>query len=211
MITRNQLVPNFTEMQVSDQFLNPRGAGIVTQDLPERTEVVRLGNSWAIRTAEVACVTAVPTTTAPHYLWNGEPAGGKSYIIDNLGWMCTTSAGAASMFAMLVCLNVLPLTSAPATADALEIASLNGRNYSGKAKTGHTATVIDDKWWPLGNVVNSNALTATVGCSIWQFVEGSIIVPPGYLLNLACIAVNATAKGKFVIQYHEVQLPVVTN
>jgi hypothetical protein len=211
MITRNQLVPNLNELQTTDVFGSPRGEQIITQGTPERMEMVRLGNSWVIRTAAIACVTAIPTTTASSYLWNGEPSGGKSYVIDNIGWICTTSAAAASMFGLLLCLNKAPLTAAPATADTLNIATLNGRGYGGNAATGHTATVVDDNWWSVGNSGNTNALTATGGYTLWCVLEGSVIITPGRILGLACIAVNTTAAGKFIIQYHEVQIPNVTS
>jgi hypothetical protein len=211
LLARNQSVPQLFELQPTAAYTNSRGETLTAQSLPERAELTRLGNSWVIRTAAVACVTAVPTTTAPASIWNGEPAGGKSYVIDNIGWVCTTSNAAATMFGLLACLNVLPLASQPASTDTLAISSLNGRKYSGKAGMSHTVTVVDDNWVALGNAGNTNALTATVGYTLWVPIEGLIIVPPGYLLNLAVIAQSTTAFGKFMVQYHEVQLPVVTN
>lgn len=186
---------------------NPRGEDLIAQALPERTELCRQGNSWVIRTAAVACVTAIPTTTAPASIWNGEPQGGLIYVIDNISWTCTTSAGAASMFGLLTCLNVQPLTSAPATTDTLVISSTNGRKYAGRAVMSHTVTVVDDGWVAWGNSGNTNALTATVGYSFQVPIEGQLILAPGFLLNLACIAVNTTAIGKFCVHYHEVNLP----
>ena len=210
MFTRDRLVADLSE-QHGVLFTNPRGELLVSPALPERAELVRLGNSWIIRTAAVACVTAVPTTTAPAYLWNGENVGGKSYVIDALGWICTTSAGSRSMFALLACLNQTPVSAAPATADPLAIATLGGRAYSGLAAMGHAATVVDDNWVPIGQTGNtaplgSTAGRATVGLTVWQPIQGTIIVPPQYLLNLACIAVNTTAAGQFAVLYHEVQL-----
>jgi hypothetical protein len=206
--TRNLLVENLPELMPGNAFGNPRGDMQVAQALPERADLVRLGNSWLLRTSAVACVTALPTTAAAAYLWNGEPPTGKSYVIDDIGWLCTTSAGAASMFALLAMLNILPLTSAPSTADTPVISSLNGRKYPGRAGMGHAATVVDDKWYPLGTSANSNALTNTVGFALEVPIQGGIIVPPGYLLNLACLAANTTAAGQFIVTFHEVQTAV---
>ena len=97
---RSLVVPTLTnEGQPAPLYVDPRGAALVSQDLPERAEIARLGGTVIMRTDEVACVTAVPTTTAAHTLWNGESAGGKSYVIDRITWTCTTSNAAASSFA----------------------------------------------------------------------------------------------------------------
>jgi hypothetical protein len=177
-----------------------------------------MGGSFVLRTPEVACVTAVPTTTAPFTLWNGEAqpsatfplhAGGLVYVIDAIGWLCTTSAGAASMFQLLALIPKLPVAAQPDTAGTLVINGQSGQPYSGLAKVSVTVTVVDDGWFSAGNKAET-PLTATGGLGLEVAFEGGLIVPPGHLLALACLAVNTTAKGKFMIRYHEVELPVVT-
>lgn len=185
---------------------NPNDATIVTQLLPERAELTRRGDTYIIRTDEVACVTAVPTTTAPHVLWNGEAASGKSYVIDRIGWVCTTSAGAASMFQILAVVNQATSATQPTTADTANLISANGGLLSRSlAKTSHTVTVADDFWFPLGPSFVT-ALTATAGAALEAWVDGGIILKPKGTLGLAVIAANTTAKGKFAIRYHEIQL-----
>lgn len=190
----------------------------VVQGLPPRTELTRIGGSYVIRTPEVACVTAVPTTTAPFAFWNGEAQpsatfptspGGLVYVIDAIGWLCTTSAGAASMFQLLALIPKLPTAAQPDTAGTLVIDGLSGQPYAGLAKVSATVTVVDDGWFSLGNKIET-PLTATGGAGLEVPAEGGIIIPPGHLLALAILAVNTTAKGKFMIRYHEVELPVVT-
>lgn len=208
---RNTAVRNLPADGMSEQpDINNRGESVVAQGLPERTEIVRLGGSFVKLSDAVACVTAIPTTAAPHYLWNGEPANGKSYVVDSLNWQCSTSAGAASMFSMLACLSILPVTAQPATADtAATVSTLNGRKYGGRAQTSHTVTIVDDKWWPLGLPFHSGALTATVGAQLEVPVNGLIIIPPGCGLSVAVLAVNTTALGRLAYRWHEVQLPVL--
>ena len=78
-------------------------------------ELTRRGTTFGKLTDAVAAIaTAIPTTTAAHTLWNGEPIGGKCYIIDSLTWYCITSTGAASSFGMLACLNPTVVTAQPA-------------------------------------------------------------------------------------------------
>ncbi len=190
----------------------------IVQGLPPRTELTRAGGSFVIRTPEVACVTAVPTTTAPFTLWNGEAQpstayptspGGLVYVIDAIGWLCTTSAAAASMFQLLALIPKAPVAAQPDTAGTLVIDGLSGQAYSGLAKVSATVTVVDDGWFSAGNKAET-PLSATGGLGFEVPFEGGLIIPPGHLLALACLAVNTTGKGKFMIRYHEVEIPVVT-
>lgn len=185
---------------------NARGDLQVAQALPERADLVRLAKSVVLTTEAVACVDdALPTTTAPAYVWNGEDTVGASYVIDRIIWRCTTSAGAASPFQLAVTLSTGVLTQ-PATTSTVVSSSLDGTAYAGKAGIGKTATIVDYKWFPIGEGIHTGAITATVGYALDVQINGLIIVPPGYLLGLACIAANTTAVGTFHVVMHEVQM-----
>src|SRR5215472_8270195 len=86
-------------------FMNTRGDLVVAQSLPELTELVRLGNSYHVLSAATAALTAVPTTTSGHSLWNGEPATGKCYAIDSFGTVeivtDATQQNSLALFAMV--------------------------------------------------------------------------------------------------------------
>lgn len=209
---RSLVVPaNTNEAQAGNIGVDPRGAMYVSQDLPERAELTRLGSSVIWRTDEVACVTAIPTTTAPHTLWNGEAAGGKCYVIDRLVWTCTTSNAAASSFSLLAVVNKAAATSKPSTADTqAQTVYSTGKGYAGKAVSSHAVTVVDDVWFPVGPTFTT-ALTATVGSQVEAFINGSIILAPGYVMGVACVAQSTTGKGKLAIYFHEVQIPVATS
>lgn len=189
--------------------LDPFGGLVVSQGLPPLAELVRQGQSWYKVTDAENCVTAIPTTTAPHTFWNGNPTGGKSMVIDRLSWMCSVSAAAASMFSMVGMVNRFPLSAQAATADtATGVQGLAGSPpYTGGAKTSHTVTVVNDGWLPLSETFHSGALTATVGISLVVPVEGRIVLPPGYALSLAVLAANTTAEGVVGFAWHEMQLP----
>lgn len=209
---RNLVVPtNTNEGQPNPAGVDPRGAVYVSQDLPERGELARLGGSVIMRTDEVACVTAIPTTTAAHTLWNGESAGGKSLVIDKITWTCTTSAAAASAFSLVAVVNKTSSATAPATADTqAQTVYTTGRGYAGKAKPSHTVTVVDDVWFPIG-ISFVTALTATVGSQLEANINGMIVLAPGYVMGVSCVAVNTTAKGKLAFWFHEVQIATVTS
>lgn len=191
--------------------INSRGDLMTAQSLPERTELVRLGNSWAVEdTTSVVDLTGVPTTTASLSFWNGEPDGGKSYVIDRVFTTVTTSAGAASAHTLFCLLNKGPVASPSGV--SLTIGTKNGRNYPGKIVIARSATVTNDGWWPCpdqGMVSGAAAATTTIGLTVDSRINGNIVIPPRHEFSLALMGVNATEAGKFGMEWHEVQLPIV--
>lgn len=207
---RGLFAGNYPENREDEQFhLNNRGDQLVAQGLPERTEIVRLGDSWQTMLASgVAPLTAVPTTTAALVLWNGEGANGKSYVIDSVfnteGVVDATQSNMASLMVMVG----RPPVATPTDA-ALAIRSLSGRNaYSGRARTVVGGTVINDGWFPAGTSAPSAAAAAG---SAWKTLDwnlnGLYIIPPGGSFNLHAVKVAATAAQCFIgVRWHEVQL-----
>ncbi len=187
---------------------NSRGDLCVAQSLPMHVEAGRLGQSWslAIATAGPAIVAAWPTTLANIVLYNGEPTGGKSYIIDTV-WVCETgSLATASSFSVLAQLSNAGV-AAPADNAAELITSRVGKPiYSGNAKRAvvNTAYMVAQKWTIIGT---SNGHPATgIGAGALCEVLGRFIVPPS-----ACFGINligSTAGGTYIqgIDWFEAQL-----
>lgn len=209
---RSLVVPsNTNEANPGVATVDPRGVLYVSQDLPERAEIARLGSTVIMRTDEVACVTAIPTTTAPHTLWNGESPGGKSLVLDKITWTCTTSNAAASMFSLLAVVNKASTATVPSTADTqAQTVYTTGKGYSGKARVSHAVTVVDDVWFPIGGAFVT-ALSATVGAQVEANLNGMIVLAPGYVMGVACVAQSTTGKGKLAFWFHEVQIPTATS
>lgn len=208
---RGLFAGNYPENREDEQFhLNTRGDQLVAQGLPELTEIVRLGDSWQVMTATaIAALTAQPTTTGALNLWNGEPAGGKSYVIDSVGSVeVVVDATQSNCTAMFVMNNKTPV-AAPTDA-ALAIRSLSGRTYGGRARTTVNATVTNDGWFPTGN--SAAPAPAAAGSAWKQFdwpLKGLYIVPPGGQFCVHAAKVAATASQmQFVIRWHEVQIIV---
>lgn len=207
---RGLFAGNYPENREDEQFhLNSRGDQLVAQALPERTEIVRLGDSWqTMLAAGVAPLTAIPTTTAALVLWNGEAANGKSYVIDTVfcteGVVDVTQSNMTSLFVML---GRPPVTTP--TDVALAIRSLSGKNaYSGRARTVVGGTVVNDSWFPAGT--SAPAAAAAAG-SAWKTLDwpinGLYIIPPGGSFNLHAVKAAATAAQCFIgVRWHEVQL-----
>src|SRR5262245_52736896 len=84
---RGVFAGNYAENREDEQIiLNNRGDQCMVQSLPELTELVRLGQSWQVRSSSgVTALTAAPGTTAGLSLWNGEPSTGMCYAIDSFG------------------------------------------------------------------------------------------------------------------------------
>ena len=206
-IVRASTIPTYIDNQEGYANVNMRGDFLTAMGLPEKTELTRLGAGVVIKTtaAVTLAVGAWPTTTASHYIYNGEPGGGKHYVIDKISWNCnTTSAGAATFFQMVACLGRASVTQ-PATTATLVAASLNGKRYGGRAGMGNAATIANDIWVPIGPTFTT-ALTTTIGMGVEAPINGGIIVPPGHLLSLDCLSVNATSSGAFTVTLYEVQL-----
>jgi hypothetical protein len=190
--------------------LNSRGDLLVAQALPPLAEIVRMGESWQVVTSTAqAALTALPTTTAGLTLWNGEPADGKSYVIDSVAAAeIVVDATQANMTALFVMNNKTPVT-APTDA-ALAIRSLSGRAYGGRARTVAAGTVVNDGWFPAGS---SAPIAAAAAGSAWKQVDvdlkGIYIVPPGGSFNVVASKVAATASQMhYIIRWHEVKMIV---
>jgi hypothetical protein len=171
------------------------------------------GQSFGKLTDAVATIaTAVPTTTAAHVLYNGEPLGGKTYMVDLVTWYGITSAGAASAFGMQGCLNIIALTAAPATADTLvKVTSMNGKLYAGSAATSHTVTVVDDGWWPMPmETAFPGAGTVTGGVMLTSKLEGRVAIPPKCVFAVSVSSVGTTATGNLFFRWVEEQVTNAT-
>ena len=199
-------VPQSGDLQPTNCFVTPRGEQLFALGMPGRTELARIGAYYTLKSAAIACQTALPTTTAPISLWNGAAVGSNSCIvIDGITWTCTTSAAAASSFSLAVCLGRANVTTQPATTDTRVVATNNGKTYAGNIQMSHTVTITDDNWVPIGGTFTT-ALTATVGSSVDVPIDGAIIIPPQRLLSLTCIAANTTAAGLFAVRFAELVL-----
>jgi hypothetical protein len=173
--------------------MNPRGDLCVAQALPPKSELARMQSGrWgvAIATASAfAPVAAWPTTLGNIVLYNGEPGGGKSYLIDTVWAVSITSLAAASSFSLLAQVSNVGV-AAPTDDTAQLITSLTGSGaYGGRAKraVANTAFALTNKWDVL-EVAGGLATTTTIGAGVKAEVYGGIILPPA-----ACLAVNVVA------------------
>ena len=171
------------------------GEMLVTAGLPAKTEGVRLRDSWSMvipTESQFAGVAAFPTTRAELVLYNGEPGGGQSYIIDTVGLVCTVSTAALSNATIIYQVNGTGITDEV----LVLINSPVGDTYNGKAtKDLATTAFVANKWTPLAS--GTQAATASIGFGIVAEVNGGIILRPGMALGVN--AVVGTATGDYVM------------
>ena len=207
---RGLFAGNYPENREDEQIhVNSRGDLIVAQSMPERAEIVRMGDSWQVATSSaIAPLTAAPTTTGALNLWNGEQSNGKTYVIDRVQVfeivVDATQPNSTAVFAMLV----RPPVATPTDA-ALTLRSLSGRNaYSGRARTTVNASVTNDGWFPIGT---SAPTAAAAAGSAWKVTDialnGLYLVPPGGQFCVHAVKAAATA-GQCQFSFHEVQMIV---
>jgi hypothetical protein len=212
-LVRQVLVPQYNEAQDAPVAMNNRGEQLVAEALPLKTELTRLGNTFSVQIATgnaFTYVNAWPTTRAELVLYNGEPSGGKSYIIDSAFMADISSAAAAQSKALLA--QLVAAATAPTDDTAQLITSRSGRAlfgaaYSGKAKralANTTAGQIANRWEVIGATTTPNA--ATIGASLYVDLFGGWIVPPGAALALAGLASTAAGTAIIGVTWHEVQL-----
>lgn len=210
-IVRGAAAGNYPEMSRVPINANNRGDQIVVQGLPALTEVVRMGNSYqAITGTAAAALTAIPTTVALVTVWNGEPAMGRSYVIDSVFWtkiiVDTTQVEAGpTMF----CMNNTANPIAAITGSLTPVSLSGRRNYAGLGLVGVGQTVTNNTWFPCGTT--SAGIVPAIAGSGWQAADydlrGMYIVPPAGAFSIGLAEITATAsKFQLGMRWHEVQL-----
>jgi len=208
---RGTTIPNSADSSQSDLAITPRGDLVVAHGLPELAELVRHGGSWQIIGAATAALTAVPTTTAGHSLWNGETgATGKVYVIDSFGVVeIITDATQQNSLALFAAMEAGEFT-APTDA-GLTKASLSGRVAGGTSARTVAGATVAGVWTPHGP--SAPGATAFAG-AVWRVHEfqakGLYLVRPKGLFSIAAAKTVATASQlRYFIRWHEVLLPYV--
>jgi hypothetical protein len=174
-------------------------------------ESVRNGRAfWVNTTTAVASVVALPTTATALAIYNNEPDGGRSYIID---WVAAQNivSGAATGNSTIIA-NLGQTRAAVPTDAGLAIKKANGlglgkdtRAMTITAGTVDAVTGVAANWFPLGSSVGKPGAVA-VGVSIWVPVDGRLIVPPGRWFATHTFSDIVTDTFQMYIAWHEKQL-----
>lgn len=176
-------------------------------------EIVRMGRAFQVHTsAAIAAVVAIPTTAHMLALYNNEPDGGRSYVVDWVAASGVAKTAAAGQQQMIG--NVGQVREAIPTDAALTITKLNGYGSGNdtRARTILNATALPANtgvaanWFPLGPAFGSPGAAATPGHGAWHPVDGRIIVPPGRYFAVHVVADVVGSTYLAYIAWHETQL-----
>lgn len=147
-----------------------------------------------------------PTTATAYALYNGEAAGGKSYVIDALSfWQASGTAGAGA--SLLAGVSTAAQASVPAAGTGVVVKSASGSAINTKAVYAAALTLTGAPAWI---AVSGNQEPSTAGVGSGQplvTVAGLFIVPPGYCLGLHILAPAGTSsKFSVACMWHEIEL-----
>lgn len=191
--------------------INERGEQIVSMGLPPLADLARLGSTFQVIGAAVDSLSALPTTTAPHSLWNGEASTGKCYVIDSFGCM-EIVVDATQTNNTLMLANMTPGTVTAPTDAGLTKCSTSGRSTNQtSARTVAGATVLS-QWFP--HAQRTHVVAAAAGTK-WRvnecFVNGLYVVRPGGLFSWGAVKLAAvTGQMQYFVRWHEVQMSFVS-
>lgn len=199
--------------------LSPQLELLIAQGAAPYREIVRTGRAFYVNTtAAVASILPATGLTTAHSLalYNGEPDGGRSYVID---WVaCTNVVTTTSVAAQAQLMGLVGQVREAIPTDAgLTIKKANGMGgtVDSKARTILTATALPGttglqaNWFPIAtNGIKPNVVAATtdVGYGCYSQIDGRLILSPGRYFAMATYAQATTETFVCFIGWHEVQL-----
>lgn len=195
---------------VSTPQINSGGDLAIAQCLPIHTELTRLGTRWsaALPTGSAFTFGAAPlwpTTNSLMVLYNAEPVGGKSYVIDTIWGASITSVAVATAFSLLAQVNNTGV-AAPSNNTAVLRTGTSGKIYAGAAKLalGDGTFAVASKWEVVG--VSGPHPSTTIGAGCFADVLGRYILPPSGCLCINLVANTNAGTGIVGVDWYEVQL-----
>lgn len=186
---------------------------LIAQGAAPYREIVKMGRAFFTgTTTAVAAVVAIPTTAVALALYNNEPDGGRSYVVDWIAASGVAKTAAAGQCQMLA--NIGQIREAAPTNANLAIKKANGMGVGNDTRAltiiGGTAlpagTGIAANWFPIGPSFGAPGAAATPGNGAWVPVDGRFIVPPGRYFAVTVLADVVGSTFQDYISWHEVQL-----
>ena len=185
------------------------GNVLMAQGLSPYAEMTRKGQGWsAMNTAALAALVVRPSTVANCTLFNNEPEGGLSYIIDRAFAFNLVSTAAEARSGLWICVHPKGLVS-PAN-DITARGSHSGKaNYGGRAIIDTAMTVTDNGWFPVGQTTDVEPTGVLPGAVLTWHADGRAIVPPqcGISTQVVSGVVGNTFTSGFA--WYEVQLDLL--
>jgi hypothetical protein len=178
---------------------------------PIYSEISRQSRSFYINTiTQVASVIAMPTTAVAFAIYNNEPDGGRSYMIDQVWALFTANATIlpqAGLVGVLGQVREAIPTNAMSTTIIL-------KNYNGVGKLDSrsrcilTATALPattgfaGNWFPITGTSNA-AVTSLPGFQKVFNLDGRYIVAPGRYFGIHCVSAITNVQAQYGIAWTE--------
>ena len=196
--------------------MNRHGELLVANGSASMEEIVAAGRAFEVNTGmttslDLAAVIAIPTTAIMLAIYNNEPDGGRSYVIDRVTATHTTAAASLSHASII---GVLGTTRVAAPTDAVPAGALRALNGMGSTDTKvrvvvnttiDAVTGIAANWMVLSDS-RAVGVTSLPGVSIVGDINGRIIVPPGRYFGIHVFASAVGHEFNASIQWHERQM-----
>jgi len=161
---------------------------------PDRALVSAAGRRYyggcQVIASGIAPVSAIPTTTATLFLWNGEAAGGATYFIEEINYALGSGTAAAGA-ALMVCVTNIAQT-APSAASNYATQSCSDGSRASRAVWGTAITVATSAWKIARSSFQLAAANVGQGDNPYQ-PNGALAIPPGYGLGIAILSGTDTS------------------
>ena len=196
--------------------LSGQGEQLVAFAAEPFQEEFRRGRSFWVANAigsPVAAVTAIPSVAYIMAIFNNEPDGGRSYVI-NYVWAHFVVIPATQIHCGIIgCLGQVREAAPTVAQNVGVIKSACGmgkldtlcRATIGGAPDFPATTGIAANWFPIGDSLKTS-IVSVPGVSIYSTVEGRIIVPPGRYFGVSVLSSNTTSTSIMGIGWTEKQL-----
>lgn len=182
--------------QNTNVMSDPFGAAHFSESLPRFAELARSGalyHAFVIAAGKIAPVQADPTTTGFFDLYNAAPTGSGIYLsviaVTASSQSGTTGAGTTLRAGVTGGVLATPLTANDATnyfvRNVLSPTTSDPTTFFGTGKT-----VVQAQYTTVGT---SAASAAVGGSGVGGFVDGLILVPPQFALDVAILAPTGTS------------------
>jgi hypothetical protein len=201
-------IPDTNDM--GPYHLSKCGAKLLVESLPSRASLVAEGNSWQFAINTLTANNGIPGASCMWGLFNGEPAGGKVYIVDSVAVtksiIDVTTNDYFTVYGQVV--NQLLISHLAPTVTC----SLSGRRGTESRYRTNQFTCLLNNW---DNIGGSQSGAYDIAGSAWQQVDidlfGKYVLIPGNSFGITISETTATSSVfRICLRWHEVQLPYVT-
>jgi len=192
--------------------LSGQGEQLFAWAAAQGQENARGGRSYWVANpigSPIAAVTAIPTTAVILALFNNEPEGGRSYIIDYV-WAHFVVVPAALVHCGIIGLlgqvrEAIPTNSAAVVKCSHGMGKLDTLARTVLNTTVPATTGLAGSWQPLGDSIRTS-IVSVAGVNIMNPVDGRIIVPPGRYFGVHVLSSVTTSTSIMGIGWTEKQL-----